>query len=341
MGTKGWSADPRPMLRPGPELDLATLDRGATPGWDAGKDAAQEFMAERGELLSELQERLFAHGRTGGNRAVLLVVQGLDTAGKGGILRHVIGMVDPQGVALRAFGVPTPEERRHHYLWRVRRALPRPGLIGVFDRSHYEDVLVARVEGLVEEGVWSRRYAEINRFEREIADGGTTVVKVALLVSRDEQGVRLMERLDRPDKRWKGNPGDVDTRAKWDAYQQAYADVFARTSTDLAPWHVVPADKKWYARLVVTELLTQALVDLHLDWPRPPWRVDTQKRRLAATMSEEALATARKEAAETLPEVAQAEAELDEAVARAASLGRPGEDGSPPTDRTSSPDPRS
>ncbi|GAA1627434.1 polyphosphate kinase 2 family protein [Georgenia ruanii] len=325
MGAAGWHQDPRPLLRPAPDLDLAALDRGATPGWDAGKDAAEEYVVERGRLLSELQERLFADGRTGGRRAVLLVVQGLDTAGKGGIVRHVIGMVDPQGVALRAFGVPTAEERRHHYLWRVRRALPGPGLIGVFDRSHYEDVLVARVEGLVKEWVWSRRYAEINRFEREIVDGGTTVVKVALLVSRDEQGVRLMERLDRPDKRWKWNPGDVDTRAKWDAYQQAYADVFTHTSTDAAPWHVVPADKKWYARLAVTELLTQALVDLDLDWPRPSWRLETQKHRLAATMSAGALATAERKAAEKLPEVARAEAEFDEAVAAAADVG--GDDG--------------
>ncbi|KAE8764764.1 PPK2 family polyphosphate kinase [Georgenia thermotolerans] len=321
MGSAGWRQDPRPLLRPAPDLDLAALDRGATPGWDAGKDAAEEYVAERGRLLSELQERLFADGRTGGRRAVLLVVQGLDTAGKGGIVRHVIGMVDPQGVALHAFGVPTDEERRHHYLWRVRRALPRPGLIGVFDRSHYEDVLVARVEGLVAEPVWSRRYAEINRFERQVVDGGTTVVKVALLVSREEQGVRLMERLDRPDKRWKWSPGDVDTRARWDAYQQAYADVFARTSTDVAPWHVVPADKKWYARLAVTELLTQALVGLDLDWPRPTWQVETQKRRLAATMSDEAVAAAEREAAEKLPEVTRAEAEFDEAVAAAARLG--------------------
>ncbi|MFD1504270.1 polyphosphate kinase 2 family protein [Georgenia yuyongxinii] len=321
MATDGWDTDPRELLRAGADFDLAALDRAATPGWAHGKRAAEAFQAERGELLSELQERLFAHGRTGGDHAVLLIVQGLDTAGKGGVVRHVLGMVDPQGVALRAFGVPTNEEHRHHYLWRVRKALPSPGLIGVFDRSHYEDVLVVRVDELVEESVWSKRFAEINRFERQIVASGTTVVKVALMVGHDEQGVRLMERLDRPDKRWKWNPGDVDTRRQWDAFQEAYTDVFARTSTDAAPWYVVPADKKWYARLAVTELLTQTLVDLDLDWPKPRWRVDTQRRRLAETMSEEALAAATESSEENVAKAAEAEKDFADAVARADALG--------------------
>jgi PPK2 family polyphosphate:nucleotide phosphotransferase len=312
-----WSTDPASALRAGPELDLAALDRSATPGWEGGKDEARAFMAERGRLLSELQERLFAHGRTGGDRSVLLIVQGLDTAGKGGIVRHVVGMVDPQGVALRAFGVPTAEERRHHYLWRVRRALPRPGLIGVFDRSHYEDVLVTRVDGLLEEDAVPRRFAEINRFERQVAASGTTIVKVALMVSYEEQGLRLMKRLERPDKHWKYDPGDVDTRRDWDAYQAAYADVLARTSTDVAPWHVIPADRKWYARLAVTELLTQALVDLDLGWPRPRWRLDAQKRRLAATMSTESLRQAEADAEKEVAAYHQAEAEFAAAVAEA------------------------
>jgi len=316
-----WTEKPQSVLRAGSDFDLASFGRDGSPGWAGGKSEAEDFMARRGHLLSELQERLFAHGRTGGDRAVLLVVQGLDTAGKGGIVRHVIGMVDPQGVALRAFGVPTEEEKRHHYLWRVRRALPRPGLIGVFDRSHYEDVLVARVEGLVDEDEWSRRYDEINRFEEEIAASGTTIVKVALMVSHEEQGLRLMERLDRPDKHWKYNPGDVDTRQSWDAYQAAYADVFARTSTELAPWHVVPADRKWYARLAVTELLTAALLDLRLDWPAADFDVDAQKARLAATMSEESLRDAASDAEEHVAEYREAEEEFAAAVAEAAGSG--------------------
>ncbi|MEE6273093.1 PPK2 family polyphosphate kinase [Georgenia sp. MJ206] len=308
MATPTWTAQPTEILRPGPGFELATTDRRATPGWDAGKKDAKAFMAERGQLLSELQERLYAHGRTGGDRSVLLVIQGLDTAGKGGIVRHVIGMVDPQGVALRAFGVPTAEERRHHYLWRVRRELPRPGYIGVFDRSHYEDVLVARVDELVPESVWSQRYAEINRFEEKVVAAGTTVIKVALMPSYDEQGLRLMERLDRPDKHWKYNPSDVDTRTRWDDYQAAYADVLARTSTPDAPWHVIPADRKWYARLAVTELLTRALLELDLGWPSATFDVAHERERLAATMSPETLAEAEAARADNEAKVAEDEA---------------------------------
>ena len=190
---------------------------------------------------------------------MLLVLQGMAPAGKAGIVRPVGRPAAPQGGAHRAPGVPTPEERRHDYLWRIRRALPEPGYIGVFDRSHYEDVLVARVDALVPPEVWEARYDEINRFEAEVAAAGTTIVKVALLVSYEEQRARLMERLERPDKFWKYNPNDVDSRQKWPAYQEAYQAVLDRTSTDVAPWHVVPADRKWFARLAVSELLLDAL----------------------------------------------------------------------------------
>ena len=288
--TDFWSDDPRALLRVRPGFDLSTFDRAGTPGWTGDKDEAEDTMAERGELMSELQERLFAHGRSGGNRRILVIVQGLDTAGKGGITRHVMGMVDPQGVALRSFGVPTEEERSHHYLWRIERGLPKPGLIGVFDRSHYEDVLVVRVEELVEEDVWRARYDEINAWEKALADDDTVILKFALMVSRDEQGKRLMERIDRPDKHWKYNPGDVDTRLKWDAFQEAYADVFRLTSTEHAPWYVLPADKKWYSRLAATEILTRTLVDMDLKWPAADWDPEVERRRLAATMSPEALA---------------------------------------------------
>ena len=206
----------------------------------------------------------------------------MDTSGKGGVVRHVIGMVDPQGVQLRAFGVPTEEERAQHYLWRIRRALPVPGRIGVFDRSHYEDVLVVRVHDLVPPEVWGARYDEINDFEKEVTASGTTIVKVALVISAAEQKARLGERLDRPDKHWKYNPGDLDERLLWPKYAEAYDAVFARTSTDVAPWHVVPADHKWYARLAVTELLSRALRNLHLDWPPADFDVEAEKARLSA-----------------------------------------------------------
>lgn len=312
-----WTDHPAALLPPGPDFSLADLDRRSTPGWSGDKTQGKAFTTYRGELLSELQERLFAHGRSGGHKSVLLVVQGIDTSGKGGMVRHVLGMVDPQGVALRSFGRPTEEELSHHYLWRVRRSLPVGGRIGVFDRSHYEDVLVARVEKLVEPEVWEKRYEEINRFEQEIADSGTTIVKVALMVSRPEQGLRLMERLQRTDKHWKFSPGDVDTRLQWDEYQQAYADVFARTSTDVAPWHVIPADRKWYPRLAVTELLTQALIDLDLSWPKPRWKVETQMRRLAETMDDDVLAEAKASAKATRRKVRRAEEKYAAAVAEA------------------------
>ncbi len=216
---------------------------------------------------------------------MLCVVQGLDTAGKGGVTRHVMSMVDPQGVALHSFGPPTEEELKHHFLWRIRRGLPRPGLIGVFDRSHYEDVLVVRVDDLAPRDVWEQRYDEINKFEKDLVDSGTVVLKFALLVSRDEQGARLMERLDRPDKRWKFSRNDIRTRGKWDAYQEAYQAVFERTSTQWAPWYVIPADRKWYSRLAITEILAQTMIDMDLGWPQPDWDPFDMREQLAAEMS--------------------------------------------------------
>ena len=278
-----WTTDPRDALRVGPDFDLASFDRNGQPGWDGDKEDGEAYLPERGEEMSDLQERLFAEGREGGTRSVLLVLQGLDTAGKGGIVRHVMGMVDPQGVALASFGVPTEEERAHHYLWRIEKKLPPAGRIGVFDRSHYEDVLVVRVDELVPEDVWRARYDEINAWEKKLVEGGTTIIKVALMVSYAEQGERLMERLERPDKHWKFNPGDLDTRSKWPAFQEAYSDVFRLTSTDHAPWYVVPADKKWYSRLVITEILTRTLEDLDPQWPVADFDVEEMKKALLAT----------------------------------------------------------
>lgn len=275
-----WHTPPVEALRAGRGFDLAAFDPAGTPGWSGDREKGEERTLERGARLSDLQEQLFAEGRTGGRRSVLLVLQGMDTAGKGGIVRHVVGMVDPQGVDHASFGKPTPEELAHHYLWRIRRALPRPGHLGVFDRSHYEDVLVVRVENLVPQDVWERRYDEINAFEAELVEAGTTVVKVALMVSLDEQKARLRERLERPDKHWKYNPADLDARAKWPAYRDAYQAILDRTSTEVAPWHVVPADKKWYARLAVTELLVDAFERLGLTWPAADFDVEAERARL-------------------------------------------------------------
>ncbi|MEU4648974.1 polyphosphate kinase 2 family protein [Nocardia fluminea] len=259
---------------------VADLDTSSTPGFDGGKRLGKELLAERALVLSVLQEKLFAHGRTGGQHSMLLILQGMDTAGKGGIVRHVIGSVDPQGVDHASFGVPTELEKQHDFLWRIRNKLPGHGQLGVFDRSHYEDVLVVRVHGLVPQAEWEQRYDQINAFEKEIADAGTTIVKVAMFVSLDEQKRRLRERLDRPDKYWKFHPSDITERAHWPEYQKAYQAVLDRTNTDYAPWHVLPSDNKWYARLAVTELLIAALARMELDWPPADFDIAEQLRRL-------------------------------------------------------------
>ena len=275
----------RELLRVGDGFDLAGLDPASTPGSKGGKAAAAKEVAHGADRLSELQERLYAEARGGGRRALLLVIQGLDTSGKGGIMRHVVGAVDPQGIDLTAFKQPTAEELAHPFLWRIRRALPRPGQIGVFDRSHYEDVLIVRVHELVPPRTWKRRYATINRFERDVVADGTTIVKVMLHISREEQRERLLERLDRPDKHWKFNPRDIDERARWDDYQEAYAEALARCSTDVAPWFVVPADRKWYARWAVFRLLLEHLEELDPQWPAAGFDVAAERRRLLTEAS--------------------------------------------------------
>ncbi|MGH8939077.1 MAG: PPK2 family polyphosphate kinase, partial [Actinomycetes bacterium] len=212
------------LLRlPAGPVDLERLDTRATPGFDGGKSTGKKALDQLGPRLADLQERLYAEGRTGGTRRVLLVLQGLDTAGKGGTVRHVVGQVDPQGVSIAAFKAPTREELAHDFLWRIKRRLPGPGMVGVFDRSHYEDDVVARVLGIVEPRTRMRRYGTINRFEADLAARGTTVVKCYLNISKEESKSRLLARLDQPDKLWKFNPGDVDSRAAWEPMMQAYA----------------------------------------------------------------------------------------------------------------------
>jgi PPK2 family polyphosphate:nucleotide phosphotransferase len=270
-------------LRVGGAFSLFDVDARSTPGFEGDKAAAQAMMPGLADQISEFQERLYAESRMGGKRALLLVVQGMDTSGKGGIMRHVVGEMDPQGVAYTAFKAPTAEERRHPFLWRIRNALPQPGQVGVFDRSQYEDVLIARVRELVPRATWARRYAQINAFESSVVDSGTTIVKVMLHISSDEQKARLTERLDRPDKNWKFNPGDVDERLLWPHYQEAYQAALEKCSTPEAPWFVVPADRKWYARLAVQNLVLEHLRAMDPQWPAADYDVDTERARLAAT----------------------------------------------------------
>ncbi len=263
-------------------VDLAAIDPRSTPGFSGGKSSGKAAMADIAPQLADLQERLFAEGRAGGGRSLLLVLQGMDTSGKGGTLRHVIGQVDPQGVAITAFKAPTKEELSHDFLWRIRKRLPEPGMIGAFDRSHYEDVVVARVHDLVPRRVWSRRYSTINRFEDKLVAGGTKVVKVFLHISPDESRERLLARLDDPTKHWKFTARDVDERAHWLDYQQAYVDALERCTSDVAPWYVVPADRKWYRNWAVTRLLVEQLDEMGLQWPVSDLDLDAERERLLA-----------------------------------------------------------
>jgi PPK2 family polyphosphate:nucleotide phosphotransferase len=281
-GLASWSTPAFVALRASSVTDLAVFDTRAMPGFTADRGAGERLLVERSRRLAGLQELLFANGRSGDRRSVLLILQGMDTAGKGGVVRHVVGSVDPQGVDHAAFGVPTVAEKRHHFLWRVAKQLPRPGQLGVFDRSHYEDVLVPVAHRRVSSSVVQRRYRDINEFEAELVESGTTLVKVTLVISPAEQARRLRDRLQRPDKYWKYDPHDLDDRRLWSDYVRAYQAMLRHTDTPFAPWYVVPADRKWFARLAVTELLIHALEQLDLTWPAPTFDVAAELRRLDA-----------------------------------------------------------
>ena len=269
------------LLRVGPDFRLADIDPRSTPGFTGSKSDGRAALTETVDEISQLQERLYAQARGGSKERLLLVVQGMDTSGKGGIMRHVVGLMDPQGVEITAFKAPTPEEKSHPFLWRIRRALPTAGMIGVFDRSHYEDVLIVRVHSLVPSSTWSRRYGQINTFEASCAKDGITMVKVMLHISKEEQGARLAERLERPDKYWKFNPKDIDERRRWEDYEVAYEAALQKTTTQVAPWYVVPADRKWYARLAVQQLVVEHLRAIDPQWPPADFDVELEKERLA------------------------------------------------------------
>ncbi|MEO7942154.1 MAG: polyphosphate kinase 2 family protein [Marmoricola sp.] len=257
---------------------LADLDPGDT-GSD-GKKQAEQALREAGDQLVELQERMYAAAYTGGARRILLVLQGMDTSGKGGVIDHVVGQLSPIGIQLHSFKKPTEEELAHDFLWRVEKALPAAGVVGVFDRSHYEDVLVSRVHELSDEAEIERRYGAINAFEKSLVDSGTVIIKCMLHLSSGEQQKRLLARLDDPDKQWKFKPGDVDERAHWDDYMLAYETALERCNTDAAPWYVVPSDHKWYRNWAIGQLLLEALEGMKLEWPEPAYDVEEQKARL-------------------------------------------------------------
>jgi len=269
-------------IRFGTGASLVDIDPGDTLLAPGDREHA---VARTGELVTELtglQERLYAEGVGGGHRSLLLLLQGMDTSGKDGTVRRVVGAMNPAGVTITSFKKPTSEELQHDFLWRIDKALPAPGDIGVFNRSQYEDVLVVRVHDLVPETEWSTRYERINAFEHRVVDAGTHIVKVMLHISKAEQKQRLAERLEDPTKHWKYNAGDLLERAFWDDYQVAYQDALSRCSTDAAPWYVVPADHKWYRDWLVANVLVSALRDLNPTYPPADFDVAEQRRLVAA-----------------------------------------------------------
>lgn len=257
-------------IAPGSKVDLGRLDPADTSAGPGDKATTQLTIFPMAEQLAELQNRLWARN----DQSVLVVLQGIDTAGKGGTVKRVFGAVNPAGLRVTSFKAPTVTELDRDYLWRIHAEVPAGGEIGVFDRSHYEDVLAVRVMGLVPEKVWRRRYDHINAFEEMLVDEGTTVVKLLLHISKAEQAERLQARLDDPAKQWKFRSSDLDARAQWDEYEAAFAEMLERTSTDKAPWYVIPADKKWYRDWAVATIMIETLQGLDLSWPDPVDPVD-------------------------------------------------------------------
>ncbi|AXV07512.1 UDP-galactose-lipid carrier transferase [Euzebya pacifica] len=248
---------------PGDDLDLSDHDTRATVGWDGDKEQGKAAALAANARLEALQELLYAEGK----RRVLVVLQAMDTGGKDSTIRHVFDGVNPQGVKVASFKKPTEEELAHDYLWRAHAVVPADGQITVFNRSHYEDVLVVRVHDLVPEERWRKRYGHIRDFERLLADEGTTIVKIFLHISPEEQAERLQERLDNPEKHWKFATGDLAERKRWKDYIAAFEDALSETSTDHAPWYVIPADRKWYRNLVIANILVDVLEGLDMQWP--------------------------------------------------------------------------
>jgi len=256
---------------------MADVDPDSTPGLKNSKRLSRDLKKHRAKLFN-LQERLFAEHK----RSLLIVLQGMDTSGKDGTITHVIGGMNPQGVLISTFKQPTPEERRHGFLWRIRKRLPEEGQIGIFNRSHYEDVIIARVHDLAKPPVIERRYGIINAFEKELVKRGTKIVKICLHISYDEQRRRLLDRLRDPDKHWKFHETDIDERAYWDDYQSAYSIAVTQCSTPWAPWYVVPANDKDYRNWAISRLLIEVLDEMDPQYPHPKLNVPRLVKRLQA-----------------------------------------------------------
>lgn len=281
--SKAEAESVRDLLRVGPDFDLGALDARRIVAGPTDKVAAREAVGAMESEITELQERLYAESKGGGTRRLLVLLQGMDTSGKGGAAKAIDRVSEPIGLRMASFGPPTKEEKRRHFLWRIERALPPVGSIGIFDRSHYEDVLIVRVRNLVPPEVWGGRYDEINAWEKKLADGGLVFLKCMLHISREEQQQRLLDRLDDPTKNWKYNPGDVDERLLWDQYQEAYQVALTRCSTDYAPWYVIPADRKWHRDWLLTNLVAETLREMNPQYPPIDFDVATEKTRVMAS----------------------------------------------------------
>lgn len=265
-------------IKPNKKFNLKEHDPNSTSEFDGNKEKGEGIISELNARLEKLQELLFAEHK----QKILIVLQAMDTGGKDGVIRRVFDGVNPQGVRVASFKVPTSLELDHDYLWRVHQQTPAKGEIVIFNRSHYEDVLVVRVKNLVPESVWSKRYDQINNFEQLLAEEGTTILKFFLNISFEEQRERLLSRIDEPEKNWKFNPGDLEERKLWDTYMKAYEDAIDKTSTKWAPWYIIPANKKWYRDLVISTILVECLDSLKMNYPESPSDLDQYRVQLKA-----------------------------------------------------------
>ena len=259
----GRSHMDRYLVKPGKKIKLDEWDPNDKSLFNLEKDEAGAELEKLNRKLEKLQELLYIEQK----HSLLIILQGMDTSGKDGVIRHVFDGVNPQGVRVASFKVPTPEELGHDYLWRIHKQTPRKGEMVIFNRSQYEDVLAVRVHSLVPEEVWKKRYEQINAFEKTLAESGTTILKFYLHIDKDEQKGRLQARLDEPDKNWKFNPGDLEERKLWPDYLEAYEDVLTKTSMDYAPWYIIPANRKWYRNLLIGEILVETLENLDMQLP--------------------------------------------------------------------------
>lgn len=279
-----WATQPEELLRVRSGFRLEDVDPGSKPGTNAGKAEGAAELANSAQELRELQEKLFAQSREGAPERLLVVLQAMDAAGKGGVVNHVFGQLEPYGLELTAFKSPSEEERAHDFLWRVEPRVPGPGVIGLFDRSHYEDVLIQRVRGFAPPEEIERRYGAIVDFERRISEQGVRIVKIMLHISPEEQAERLLDRLDTPEKYWKYNPGDVDERLFWPHYMESFQIAIDRTDAPHAPWFVVPANAKWYARAAVQRIVISELQRMSPEWPAVKFDVAAERDRVVRSL---------------------------------------------------------